>query len=76
VAGIGKMTYWRFISYDVIGGLAWIAIFVFGGYYFGNIPSVKRNFTLVILAIIFISILPVVIEFLSHRLRSSRSRET
>jgi membrane-associated protein len=71
VAGIGKMTYWRFISYNVIGGLAWPAIFLFGGYFFGNIPFVKRNFTLVILAIIFISVLPMIIEFLNHRLRSS-----
>jgi membrane-associated protein len=69
VAGIGKMTYWRFISYNVIGGLAWPAIFLFGGYFFGNIPFVKRHFTLVILAIILISLVPVMIEFLSHRLR-------
>jgi membrane-associated protein len=75
VAGIGKMTYWRFISYNVIGGLAWIALFTFGGYYFGNIPFVKRNFSLVIVAIIFISLLPMVIEFLSQRFRASRSRE-
>ncbi|MFQ5812160.1 MAG: DedA family protein [Anaerolineae bacterium] len=72
VAGIGKMTYWHFISYNVIGGLAWIALFTFGGYFFGNIDIVKRNFTLVILAIIFISLVPVVIEFVNHRLRSSR----
>jgi membrane-associated protein len=75
VAGIGKMTYWHFISYNVIGGLAWIALFTFGGYYFGNIPVVKRNFSLVIVAIVFISLLPMVIEFLSHRFRASRSRE-
>jgi membrane-associated protein len=70
VAGIGKMTYWRFISYNVIGGVAWIALFTFGGYFFGNIPFVKRNFTIVILAIIFISLVPVMIEFVSHRRRS------
>ncbi len=70
VAGIGSMTYWRFISYNVLGGLAWVAIFVFGGYYFGNIPIVKRNFTLVILAIIFISVMPAVIEFLNQRYRA------
>jgi len=72
VAGIGRMTYGRFISYNVFGGLAWIAIFLFGGYFFGNLPFVKRNFTIVILAIIFISVLPGVIEFLSQRYRSSR----
>jgi len=72
VAGIGRMTYGHFISYNVFGGLAWIAVFLFGGYYFGNIPVVKNNFTLVILAIIFISVLPVVIEFLNQRYRSSQ----
>jgi membrane-associated protein len=76
VAGIGKMTYWHFISYNVIGGVAWIALFTFGGYFFGNIPIVKDNFTLVILAIIFISLVPVMIEFVNHRLRSSKSEPT
>jgi membrane-associated protein len=74
VAGIGKMSYWHFISYNVIGGLAWIALFTFGGYFFGNIPVVKDNFTLAILAIIFISLVPVMIEFVNHRLRSSREK--
>jgi len=63
VAGIGSMTYWHFISYNVVGGIVWITAFVFAGYYFGNIPMVKSNFTMVIFAIIIISILPGVIEF-------------
>jgi len=67
VAGIGTMSYPRFISYNVVGGIFWIASFVFGGYFFGNIPIVKRNFTLVILAIIFLSVLPGIIEFARHR---------
>jgi membrane-associated protein len=67
VAGIGTMSYMRFISYNVVGGIVWIASFVFGGYFFGNIPMVKRNFTLVILAIIFLSVLPGIIEFARHR---------
>jgi membrane-associated protein len=67
VAGIGQMTYFRFISYNVIGGITWIALFVYGGYFFGNLPVVKRNFTLVIMAIIFISILPGIIEFFRQR---------
>jgi membrane-associated protein len=71
VAGIGKMTYWRFISYNVIGGLVWVAIFTFLGYFFGNIPFVKDNFSLVIVAIIFISVIPIMIEFVNHRLRAS-----
>jgi membrane-associated protein len=71
VAGVGSMTYARFIAYNVIGGVAWITLFVFGGYFFGNIPVVKRNFTFVIMAIIFISILPGIIEFVRHRRQKS-----
>ncbi len=67
VAGIGCMTYRHFIAFNVIGGIAWVVIFVSGGYFFGNIPVIKQNFALVILAIIVISILPGVIEFLRHR---------
>lgn len=67
VAGIGRMSYARFIVYNVIGGIVWIAVFVLGGYYFGNIPVVKRNFTLVIIAIIILSVMPPVIEFLRHK---------
>jgi membrane-associated protein len=69
VAGIGRMTYGRFLLYDVPGGVAWISIFVYAGYFFGNIPIVKRNFTLVVLAIVFISLLPAVIEYVQHRRR-------
>ncbi len=69
VAGVGSMTYLRFISYNVIGGVAWIALFVLGGYFFGNIPLVKENFSLVILAIIIISVMPGVIVFARHRAR-------
>ncbi len=64
VAGIGKMSYRRFIGYNIIGGIIWPALFIFGGYYFGNIPLVKQNFSLVIFAIIIISVLPAIIEFL------------
>jgi membrane-associated protein len=67
VAGIGSMTYWRFIAYNVFGGIGWIVICVFAGYYFGNLPVVKNNFTLVIFAIILVSILPAVVEFLRQR---------
>jgi membrane-associated protein len=71
VAGIGRMTYLHFISYNVVGGIAWIALFIFGGYFFGNISVVKEHFTLVILAIIFISILPGIIEFTRQRYRTA-----
>jgi membrane-associated protein len=71
VAGIGYMTYGRFMFYNVVAGIAWVAFFVLGGYYFGNIPVVKSNFTLVIIAIIVISTIPAVVEFLRHRLSRS-----
>jgi membrane-associated protein len=71
VAGIGMMTYRRFIAFNVIGGIAWIFSFVLTGYYFGNIPFVRNNFIFVILAIIIISVLPVIIELLRHRHQSS-----
>jgi membrane-associated protein len=70
VAGIGAMTYWRFITYNVVGGILWVAMFVFGGYFFGNLPFVQQNFSYVVLAIIFISVLPGVIEFLRERART------
>ena len=69
VAGIGKMRYGYFLTYNLVGGIAWVAMFIFGGYYFGNIPIVKNNFTLVIIAIIVISTLPPVIEYFRHKLR-------
>jgi membrane-associated protein len=67
VAGMGSMTYWRFISYNIIGGITWVLIFITGGYLFGNIPAVKNNFTLVIMAIIFISLLPGIIAFIRKK---------
>jgi membrane-associated protein len=75
VAGIGAMTYPKFLVYNVVGGVLWVGLFVFGGYYFGNLPIVKENFALVILAIIFISVLPGVIEFFRERARASRKAE-
>jgi len=67
VAGIGRMTYGRFLAYNVVGGVAWVALFTFGGYFFGNIPFVRKNFTLVVVAIILISLVPAVWEILKHR---------
>jgi membrane-associated protein len=69
VAGMGKMTYRKFMSYNVIGGIIWIVSFLLLGYFFGNMPVVKKNFSLVILAIIILSILPAVIEFWRERRR-------
>ncbi len=67
VAGMGSMNYSKFLSYNVIGGISWVAIFSFAGFFFGKIPFVENNFSLVILAIIFISLLPGVITFLRER---------
>jgi membrane-associated protein len=71
VAGVGEMTYIHFLTYNVVGGIVWVLIFSLGGYFFGNIPAVQENFTLVILAIIFISVLPGIIEFLRGRSRTA-----
>ena len=68
VAGIGSMTYSRFIIYNIIGGAAWVALFLYGGFFFGNIETVKNHFSIVILVIIFISILPGIIELIRHKI--------
>jgi membrane-associated protein len=75
VAGIGAMNYSRFIVYNVVGAVLWVSLFTFGGYFFGNLPIIKENFTLAILAIIFISVLPGVVEYLRERSKSSRKIE-
>jgi membrane-associated protein len=67
VAGVGSMTYGTFLAYNVIGGVAWVAICVFSGFFFGNIPIVKRNFTVAILAIIALSVLPIALEWWKAR---------
>ena len=67
VAGIGQMRYARFALFNVVGGVAWVASFTVAGYFFGNVPVVKRNFHFVIVAIIVISIMPPIIEYLRVR---------
>lgn len=67
VAGVGAMSYGRFITYNVIGGIAWVGLFTSLGYFFGNLPFVQNNFSFVVLAIIVISVLPGVYEFLKVR---------
>lgn len=73
VAGMGKMGYTRFGAYNVVGAIAWVVLFAVGGYYFGNIPSVKRNFQYVIIGIIVVSVLPAVVEFLRARAESKKT---
>jgi membrane-associated protein len=70
VAGVGRMNYFKFIIYNITGGLLWVCLFVLGGYYFGNIPFIKNNFSFTILVIVVLSVLPVVIEFWKHRSRN------
>jgi len=67
VAGIGAMTYPRFLVYNVVGGLLWVGVCVGAGYFFGGLPVVQNNFSLVVLAIIAISLMPGVVEYLRHR---------
>lgn len=67
VAGVGKMNYARFLVYSLSGGVAWVGICTTAGYYFGQITFVKKNFELVIVAIVLISVIPVAIEFLKAR---------
>jgi membrane-associated protein len=74
VAGIGAMSYLRFLAYNVVGGVAWVTICVFSGYYFGNLPFVKQNFSLVIMAIIVISVLPAVFELVRQRVAGSAGK--
>ena len=68
VAGIGKMHYFTFAKYNVIGAIVWVTLFVGGGYFFGNIPVIKQNFTFVTLGIVIFSILPVLYETVGKKL--------
>jgi membrane-associated protein len=75
VAGVGEMSYGKFFSYNVIGGIVWVTLFTWGGYFFGTLPFVQNNFSLVVLAIIFLSVLPAVIEVIKERTRSMKEAE-
>jgi len=70
VAGIGAMTYGKFIIYNVIGGLSWVALFTFLGYFFGGLEIVQNNFSLVVIAIILLSVMPGVYEFVKERMHA------
>jgi membrane-associated protein len=73
VAGVGRMSYKHFISYNIIGGIIWPAIFLFGGYFFGTIPFVQDHFSLVVIAIVVISFIPAVVEFIKAKKDSSKA---
>lgn len=67
VAGIGKMHYRSFISFNIVGGAAWVLLFTLAGFFFGNLPQVKHNFSLVIMGIILVSVLPMIVEGIKHK---------
>ena len=67
VAGIGKMHYKKFLLYNIIGGILWVAIFLFAGFFFGGIPIIEKNLNYVILGIIFVSLIPIIYEFLRRK---------
>lgn len=67
VAGVGKMRYGYFISYNVFGGILWTAIFLFAGYFFGTLPFVQHNFELIVIAIVLVSAVPAVVEYIKAR---------
>lgn len=69
VAGIGAMSYWRFATYNIAGGVLWSGLFVWGGYYFGNLEVVKNNFSIFILLIILLSLFPAISEYTKHKRR-------
>ncbi|MBI5123025.1 DedA family protein [Candidatus Roizmanbacteria bacterium] len=72
VAGVSRMSYKQFISYDLIGGFSWVTVGTMAGYFFGNIAFVKKNFSLVIIGVIIISLLPIIFEYVKHRFHSNR----
>jgi membrane-associated protein len=74
VAGIGRMTYPRFLFFNVFGGVLWVLIFVMAGYWFGNIPVVKKNFSLVIIALVLIPGIPATVEFIRMQVARRRAK--
>jgi membrane-associated protein len=76
VAGVGRMSYWHFITYNLVGGITWVALFSFGGYFFGHLEFVQNNFSLVVIAIILISVMPAIYEFIKERTSLSPKSES
>ena len=69
VAGVGRMPYARFVAYDILGGALWTGLFIFGGYFFGNLTFVRDHFSLVVIAIVLISISPAVYGIIRSRIK-------
>ena len=75
VAGVGTMKYKRFLMFSIVGNLLWVNIFAFAGYFFGNIPFVKENFSVVVLAIIFVSFIPPLYAFVKQVIKARREKK-
>jgi membrane-associated protein len=79
VAGIGSMTYLRFMVYNLCGGVLWVLLFLLGGYFFGNVPIIRQNFSIVIVALVLIPGIPALVEFVRHfleRRNKSKNHQT
>jgi membrane-associated protein len=76
VAGASRMDYPRFLSFNIIGGVIWITLFLFAGYFFGNIPVIQKNFEYVVIGIILVSVLPVLLEWMKGRREKAAARAT
>ena len=74
VAGVAKMTYIHFITYNIVGGFLWVTLFTWGGYFFGNLPFVKENFHYVVLAIVLLSVTPIIYEWI--KVKSKRPKDS
>ena len=74
VAGVGKMRYPVFLWYNIIGGVVWVFLAVFAGYFFGQIPFVEQNLTIFVLLIIFLSFIPIIVEYLRQKKGSNKIR--
>lgn len=70
VAGIGTMDYKKFLQFNVVGGITWVGLFTLGGYFFGNIPVIKQNFHYTIIAIVIVSVFPMIYEYIQHKRRA------
>jgi membrane-associated protein len=75
VAGIGEMNYTKFLTYNMLGGFAWVSFFLGTGYFFGNLPFIKHNFSYVVIAIVFISIIPGVVAFIKEKKNPNNDEE-
>jgi len=72
VAGIGAMNYKKFLSYNVLGAITWVFTFILAGYFFGNLPVIKRNFHIVIFGVIFVSVLPMLVPWIKSKMKPAK----